>query len=299
MHKHGQDRIDWTADMRDNYATLRTQLQQASARAQARMLSVESAREKGLNLRAKLFPPNWAPHVPQKPQVVEEFTYTLSELLPLVNWSYFYAVFGFRGKPPYHTFPALFDDPEIGIEARKLRKDIEEVMAGMDGQILAVKGARVLHKARARGDDICVEREGGKGFVIRCLRQQEGECLCLADFVSDSVTGVLACWCVLVYMYVCVCVYVLMYIGVYVCMCVCMCSCMYVCVRVCMCSCICIHIYIYIYLHIYIYMCMYVCIYIYMCVCVLCMHMYIHIYIYIYTLCIYVHVRHEKYVIIC
>lgn len=57
------------------------------------LLSLSDARSTAAKLRATRFPPTWTPFQPTGPvaSVVEE-SCTVAEVLPLVNWTYFFQV---------------------------------------------------------------------------------------------------------------------------------------------------------------------------------------------------------------
>lgn len=100
------------------------------------------------------------------------FTYSIAELVPYINWPYFY-------------FAWQVSD---AAEQTRLRGEAEEVLASLDGRY-AAKALFALGDAVADGDDIVFE-----GTRIPMLRQQRqaapGEpCLSLADFIRPASQG--------------------------------------------------------------------------------------------------------------
>lgn len=107
-----------------------------------------------------------------------KFTYDIDQLLPYVNWVYF-----------YHAWQVKDEG-----EQNKLRSEAEDFLTTIQHRRL-VYALFTLEKAHADGDDIVVERTGGN-VCLPCLRQQQAgsDCLCLADYIglSDDRVGLFA-----------------------------------------------------------------------------------------------------------
>lgn len=111
---------------------------------------------------------------------------SINELLPYIDWTFFFYAWEIRGK-----YPAIFDDPLKGEEARKLMDEAEEILGWLesDGRLKA-KGVFGLFPARAAGDDIHVWPSDEQGPVAMYhLRNQEKKekgkpNLCLSDFIA-------------------------------------------------------------------------------------------------------------------
>jgi len=107
-----------------------------------------------------------------------KLTYEISELIPYINWPYFF--FAWQVKDP--------------AEKDRLRKEADGLLAQLEGKYRAY-AIFELFDANADGDDIIVFR-GEKGEVrderIPCLRQQQGNppYLCLSDFLRPLSSGV-------------------------------------------------------------------------------------------------------------
>lgn len=97
-----------------------------------------------------------------------KLTYEISELVPYINWIYFYYAWQLR-------------DAEA---QQRQRKDAEAVLAELNGKY-QVYALFELLEANADGDDIMAG-----GHRIPLLRQQSGDCLCLSDFIRPSSSGV-------------------------------------------------------------------------------------------------------------
>ena len=102
-----------------------------------------------------------------------KLTYQISEVAPYINWAYFYHAWGLSGKPE--------------TEKRQLRNEAEVLLQKMEGQHHTFAIFEIM-EANSDGDDILI------GDVrIPMLRQQQaqddGVCLCLADFVRPLSSG--------------------------------------------------------------------------------------------------------------
>ncbi len=118
----------------------------------------------------------------------------LERLVPLIDWTFFFAAWQVKGR-----FPAVLDHPEHGAAARELyddgRKLLDEIVAG---RLLTAHGVYGFWPAASDADDIVVfEDEGRRTEITRfpMLRQQEdqadsGTSLSLADFVAPRGGGV-------------------------------------------------------------------------------------------------------------
>ena len=98
--------------------------------------------------------------------------YDISELVPYVNWVYFFFAWQVKEEA----------------EKVRLRSEAEALLQQLNGRY-HVYGLFELFEANADGDDIIIYRGKGlevSGERIPCLRQQQGNppYLCLADYIS-------------------------------------------------------------------------------------------------------------------
>jgi 5-methyltetrahydrofolate--homocysteine methyltransferase len=124
-------------------------------------------------------------------QLVENLP--LSELVPYIDWTFFFHAWGIRGM-----YPELLDHPERGAAARDLFADaqryLELLMAS--GKVRA-SGVFGFWPAVSEGEEIVLFEDAGKSRELLrfpMLRQQverEGDaaCLSLADFVAPRDSG--------------------------------------------------------------------------------------------------------------
>jgi 5-methyltetrahydrofolate--homocysteine methyltransferase len=112
----------------------------------------------------------------------------LAELVPLIDWTYFFAAWQVKGR-----FPALLDDPVRGSAARELYDDgrrlLDEIVAA---GLLGARGVYGFWPAASEDDDIVLFADASRTRELTrfpMLRQQEetadgGPNRSLADFVA-------------------------------------------------------------------------------------------------------------------
>jgi len=116
----------------------------------------------------------------------------LEELVPYIDWTFFFTAWELRGK-----FPAIFEHPKYGAAARELfadgKKKLDELVKGKLIRASAVYG---FWPAASEGNDIVLfadESRARELLRFPMLRQQGGEApyRCLADFVAPRESGLL------------------------------------------------------------------------------------------------------------
>ena len=117
----------------------------------------------------------------------------LADLVPYIDWSPFFMSWELKGK-----HPAIFSDPVVGEEARKLHADalrlLDEIVS--DGAITA-RGVYGFFPANAAGDDVVIftdESRSAELGRVHTLRQQwerrgQDAFHALADFVAPVGSG--------------------------------------------------------------------------------------------------------------
>lgn len=160
-----------------------------SRRKQRKMASLGQAREKPAKIE-------WAGYTPPVPEflgtrIVENID--VATLVPYIDWSPFFMAWELKGK-----YPSIFEQPEVGKEARRLYDDARRMIdQAIKENWLHPRGVYGFFQAQSLGDDIRVEdpsRPGKELALFRMLRQQwmregQSEFLSLADFVAPASTS--------------------------------------------------------------------------------------------------------------
>ncbi len=146
--------------------------------------------------RANPTPIDWASYTPPQPlqpgiTVLRDIP--LSELLPYIDWTFFFHAWQLRGR-----FPQILDDADKGEEARKLFNDATAMLDRIVNEGWLKAHAVVgLFPANAVGDDIEVYEDENREQVmltfhnLRKQGKQPGGKYneCLADFVAPKESG--------------------------------------------------------------------------------------------------------------
>src|SRR4029077_2802841 len=115
---------------------------------------------------------------------------TVSDLIPYIDWSPFFHAWELRGR-----YPAIFEDPKMGKEARELFDDAQELLQRIAAKNLLIpRGVYAFWSANAVGDDVHVYADEARTEEIATfyfLRQQmpkpPGQFNhCLADYVAPA-----------------------------------------------------------------------------------------------------------------
>nr|XP_002733368.2 PREDICTED: methionine synthase-like [Saccoglossus kowalevskii] len=128
--------------------------------------------------------------------------YDLSLLVPYIDWKPFFDVWQLRGKYPNRGYPKIFNDKQVGEEAKRLFNDAQDMLNKIiDNKLIKASGVCGFWPACSVGDDILVYKEdvmprcGEPVSVFYGLRQQaEKESndpyVCLSDFVAPKDSNV-------------------------------------------------------------------------------------------------------------
>jgi 5-methyltetrahydrofolate--homocysteine methyltransferase len=181
--------------------TAREEFVQATRAAQARdVANFKRRQETKLVPYATACAKRWATDWATAPIDVPEFLgvrtldkIPLGELVPFIDWSPFFMSWELKGK-----HPAIFADPVVGAEARKLHADalrmLDEIVRG---DALVAKAAYGFFPASAAGDDVILytdesrTAERGRVHTLRQQWERQGQDAfhALADFVAPVESG--------------------------------------------------------------------------------------------------------------
>lgn len=111
----------------------------------------------------------------------------LKILREYIDWTFFFHAWKLNGK-----YPAIFNDPIKGDEAKKLFSDANQMLDQIiDENWLMAKAVFGIFKASSNDDDIIVSDQDGNSRKLNFLRNQEEKKsgypnLCLSDFINNS-----------------------------------------------------------------------------------------------------------------
>jgi 5-methyltetrahydrofolate--homocysteine methyltransferase len=126
-------------------------------------------------------------------QVHSALEMSLRTLVEYIDWSPFFHAWELRGR-----YPAIFDDPVVGQQARELFADAEKLLKRIEEKnLLTARGVYGFWAANSSGDDVELYADQKRETVIarfHFLRQQmlkpAGQPnYCLADFVAPRTSG--------------------------------------------------------------------------------------------------------------
>lgn len=134
--------------------------------------------------------------------MLHTLTYQLHEVVPYINWLYFFHAWGLPSKYGsisrihdcegcrqtwIHSYPK--EEHERASEAAKLYKDAKQLLLTLEGRFHTHANIRLM-PAYSQGDDIMVCKEDGTKQRLPMLRQQrpgkDNYCWCLSDFICPK-----------------------------------------------------------------------------------------------------------------
>ncbi|KAL1436806.1 hypothetical protein MTO96_049345 [Rhipicephalus appendiculatus] len=182
-------------DIDEEYEELREDYMDSQK--ERKYVSLEYARQNRLRL-------NWnADFSPTKPQFLGTKIFhdvDIEELVPYIDWKPFFDVWQLKGKYPKQRYPKIFEDEDVGEEARRLFDEANQMLAEIiDRRMLQARGVVGFYAANSVGDDIllyaddCFPRREAVGTLYG-LRQQAAKSkpspfYCLSDFVAPLESG--------------------------------------------------------------------------------------------------------------
>jgi 5-methyltetrahydrofolate--homocysteine methyltransferase len=119
---------------------------------------------------------------------------SLSTLVPYIDWSPFFHTWELRGR-----YPAIFEDPVVGQQARELFADAQALLDRIVSEkLFTARGVYALWPANAFGDDVALYADESRSeqlATFHFLRQQmqkpsDQANHCLADYIAPKESGV-------------------------------------------------------------------------------------------------------------
>lgn len=149
-------------------------------------IDLKKARDNGFN-------PDWSNTVisiPDRTRVQHINNFPLEEIREYIDWTFFFHAWKLNGK-----YPAIFNDPVKGEEAKKIFDDANEMLDKIIAEKwLTTKAAFGIFKANSFDETVEITEENGKRTNIEFLRNQEEKNkdipnLCLSDFIAPKTSG--------------------------------------------------------------------------------------------------------------
>ena len=177
---------EFTANIRQKYEHIRNTY---DTRADHTYIPLSEARSNKLKA-------DWADYHIYIPQFTGNrifLEFPLDEILPYIDWTFFFHAWKMNGK-----YPAILSDPIKGKEATKLFNDAQEMLKEITGKkMLTAHGVAGFYPCNAVGDDVEVYTDESRSQVLTTFRflrnQQQKEPgqpnLCLADYIAPKESG--------------------------------------------------------------------------------------------------------------
>jgi 5-methyltetrahydrofolate--homocysteine methyltransferase len=156
---------------------------------QDQFLPIAEARNQGVKT-------DWSAYAPPRPTFLGTkplINYPLEKLVDRIDWTPFFATWQLNG-----LYPEIFDDPVVGVEARRLFEDAQKMLKRIiEGRWLQANAVIGFWPASRVGDDVEVYTDATRTQVrhtFRFLRQQMKKSttranVCLADYVAPKESG--------------------------------------------------------------------------------------------------------------
>lgn len=182
-------------DITEEYEEIREEYLDSLADRKYKTITV--AREKKMRIDFKTQPG-------PKPNLVGTKVFTnmdISKLADYIDWKPFFEVWQLRGRYPNRAYPKIFDDETVGVEAKKVFDDAQDMLRKIiDGKLLVAKGIVGIYPANTvDDDDIAVytdETRATEAGRLFGLRQQAEKLdptdpyICISDMIAPKETDI-------------------------------------------------------------------------------------------------------------
>ena len=164
-----QLKSDFDKKTREDFERLRREY--AAKKEGKKLLTLEQA-------RANRTPIDWSNYVPPRPEFLgarvyggEKISIAVRDLIEYIDWSPFFHAWELRGR-----YPAIFDDPKVGKQARELFDDAQELLERIATKNLLIpRAVYAFWPANTVGDDVQIYGDDARTEKIATfyfLRQQ-------------------------------------------------------------------------------------------------------------------------------
>ena len=183
-----EKRDKFSSDIKAEYVKAREN--HARRKSSFNIITIEEARDRRFEIDFS----SYNPKCPEKMGITVFEDYPLVELIHYIDWTPFFRVWELSGK-----FPAIFDDPRIGEQAKELFGDAGKLLDKIAREkLLTAKAVIGLFPANSVEDDIEIYADENRDKVLTVahnLRQQKGRSTrgfnaCLSDFVAPKESGI-------------------------------------------------------------------------------------------------------------
>lgn len=175
-------------NLNENYSKIRDEHYKKSS--MKKFLSITEARNNNFKIEWKQF----LVKKPNKTGITVFDDFPLETLVKYIDWSPFFQVWELKGR-----YPAIFENPETGNEAKKLFSDAQVLLNNIiEKKLLRARGVAGIFPANSYGDDIELYRNDSDSemlTVFHTLRQQYEKRnnepnYALSDFIAPKETGI-------------------------------------------------------------------------------------------------------------
>src|SRR5947209_2452950 len=185
-----ESRAAFDQQTREDYARLRAE--HAAKSREKKLITLEQA-------RVNRTPIDWSGYTPPKPEFVGTRVYSsgpgnekisLDDLIPFIDWSPFFHTWELRGR-----YPAIFEDPAVGKQARELFDDAQKLLDRIRSEkLLTARGVFAFWPAKSIGDDVEVystaaptEKIATFHFLRQQMKKPAGQFNhCLSDYIAPD-----------------------------------------------------------------------------------------------------------------
>eukprot|EP00168_Porphyra_purpurea_P012168 TRINITY_DN3167_c0_g1_i10.p1 TRINITY_DN3167_c0_g1~~TRINITY_DN3167_c0_g1_i10.p1 ORF type:complete len:1184 (+),score=561.79 TRINITY_DN3167_c0_g1_i10:408-3959(+) len=187
---------DFKADVADEYEELREE--HYAGLEERKYVTLKTARERKLEVDFVKLPPVSKPSFLGVKKLVD---FPIEKVLPYIDWNPFFQVWQLRGKYPNRGYPKIFNDKDVGSEAKKLFDEANLLLEGYaKNKTLKLNGVIGFWPANTVGDDIElylddeVRDDSTRIETLHTLRQQaekeadDATYLAMSDFVAPKGT---------------------------------------------------------------------------------------------------------------
>lgn len=192
-------RDDFVSDIKVEYEEMREEYYESLE--DRKMLTLAQARAKSVNIDFDAVT-NTDGVVVAKPsfignRLIDDLT--LDKLLPYIDWNPFFQVWQIRGKYPNRGYPKIFNDADVGAQAKQLFDEAQTMLKEIvENKWLTPKAVVSYFPVNSIGDDIVVFNDDSREKVrstFHGLRQQQAKedndskYYCLSDFIAPKASG--------------------------------------------------------------------------------------------------------------